>query len=248
MNINVNVDHPALHTQDDRLVPAVKINALVKDYPSPEGRTVRALDLPALTLPLGGEIAIAGPSGSGKTTLLNIIAGLLLPSRGDVRVLGKPISQMSEAQRDRARARNIGYVFQASNLLSGFSALENVLLSMTFAGNMPVSQQRERARNLLERVGLADRLNHRPAQLSSGQQQRVALARALANSPKLLLADEPTAHVDFATGRQIVELLRSICAENGAALLLVSHDRDLLATFQHVVTLQPAHVTDHSPV
>jgi ABC-type lipoprotein export system ATPase subunit len=151
---------------------------------------------------------------------------------------------MGEAARDRFRAQHIGYIFQTSNLIPGFSALENVLLSMGFAGTLPAGQRRTRAAELLGRVGLSDRLRHRPDQLSSGQQQRVAIARALANRPALVLADEPTAHVDYETGQQVVALLREVCAEHGAALLLASHDRELLAAFPNRLDLRasrPAH-------
>jgi ABC-type lipoprotein export system ATPase subunit len=211
--------------------PAIAIANLTKAYPGPDGAPVSVLSLPQLRLERGASMAIAGPSGSGKTTLFHIVAGLLPPSGGEVAVLGEPIGQLGEAARDRFRARNIGYIFQASNLLPGFSALENVLLAMGFAGTLPLMRRRRRAADLLERVGLSARLHYRPAQLSSGQQQRVAIARALANGPALLLADEPTAHVDYATGCEVVALIRAVCAEHGAALLLASHDRELLDTF-----------------
>jgi ABC-type lipoprotein export system ATPase subunit len=199
---------------------------------------VPALNLLQLQLDREASLAISGPSGSGKTTLFHIVAGLLQPSSGEISVLGEPIGQLSEAARDRFRARNIGYIFQTSNLLPGFSALENVLLALGFAGTLPASQRRRRAAELLERVGLSERMRHRPDQLSSGQQQRVAIARALANGPALLLADEPTAHVDYATGRQVVALIREVCAEHGTALLLASHDRELLDEFPNRLDLR----------
>jgi ABC-type lipoprotein export system ATPase subunit len=211
--------------------PAIAISNLTKTYPGPDGTPVPVLKLPQLQLDRGASMAIAGPSGSGKTTLFHLVAGLLAPSGGEIVVLGEPIGRLSEAARDRFRARHIGYIFQTSNLLAGFSALENVLLAMGFAGTLPTGQRRTRATELLARVGLSERLHHRPGQLSSGQQQRVAIARALANGPALLLADEPTAHVDYATGRQVVALIREVCAEHGAALLLASHDRELLDEF-----------------
>lgn len=222
------------------MTPAIEIRDLVKEYLDPEGAPVRVLEVPELTLPAGEALAVAGPSGAGKTTLFNIVAGLLLPTSGSVRVLGEEIGRLREDQRDRFRAQRIGYVFQTSNLLAGFSALENVLLAMGFADVARPAQRRARAQELLEQVGLGARLHYRPEQLSSGQQQRVALARALANRPALVLADEPTAHVDYATGQQVVALLRAFCAEQRAALLLASHDRELLATFERVVELRPA--------
>ena len=147
-----------------------------------------------------------GRSGCGKTTLLHVIAGISRPDSGAVRIDGCDITRLSEAGRDRFRADKIGYVFQTFNLLPGFSALENVLLGMSFAGGRPDAS---RARKLLERVGLKHRLTHRPAMLSVGEQQRVAVARALANRPKLLLADEPTANVDAAHQQQIIDLIRA---------------------------------------
>jgi ABC-type lipoprotein export system ATPase subunit len=135
---------------------------------------------------------------------------------------------MSESRRDRLRATSIGYIFQTFNLLHGFTVLENVLLGMTFGHGA----DRAFAENLLHRVGLQDRLHHRPRQLSTGQQQRVAVARALANRPRLVLADEPTGNLDFRSAGESLELIREACGENGAALLLVSHDREVLGRFE----------------
>lgn len=219
------------------MTSALTIRDLIKDYSGPEGERVRALELPVLDLPANTELAIAGPSGSGKTTLFNIVAGLLTPSSGDVLVLGEAIAKLPEAARDRFRARHIGYVFQTNNLLPGFSALENVLLAMGFADTVAPNERRARAQQLLARVGLSDRLHYRPAKLSSGQQQRVAVARALANRPALVLADEPTAHVDARNGALIAALLREACAEQGAALLLASHDPALLSSFAQVLRI-----------
>lgn len=227
--------------------PVLELTDLVKEYPAPDGPSLRVLDIPHVVLERGQQLALAGPSGSGKTTLLHCVAGLLVPTGGVIHVLGAPINRMGEAERDRFRAQQIGYVFQRANLLDGFSALENVLLAMGFANLVPAAQRRAKACDLLEQVGLAERLNYRPGQLSSGQQQRVALARALANQPALVLADEPTASVDHATGQQLVALLQRFCAERGAALLLVSHDRSVLGHFDDVADLcagriEPRHV------
>ena len=217
---------------------AIEIQQLAKDYRAPDGSVTPVLRIAELHLPLNNEMAIRGKSGSGKTTLLNILAGLLLPTSGQVRVLGQDMAVLSEAARDRFRAHTIGFVFQTPHLLAGFSAIENILLAMRAASKVPKQQQAHHAQLLLERVGLADRMNHKPAQLSSGQQQRVAVARAIANRPRLILADEPTAHVDDANGQRVMSLLRSYCAEQGAALLLASHDRDVLATFACVHSLE----------
>lgn len=226
---------------------ALELVNLIKDYSAPDGETLRVLDIPHLSLEAGAELAVAGPSGSGKTTLLHLVAGLLTPTSGEVRIGATVVNKLTEAQRDSFRARQIGYVFQRANLLDGFSALENILLAIGFANTLPADERRERAETLLAQVGLSDRQHHRPTQLSSGQQQRVALARALANAPNLVLADEPTASVDYETGRQLVTLLRQSCAERGAALLFVSHDRELLASFERVVTLRAGRIVEPGP-
>jgi putative ABC transport system ATP-binding protein len=185
------------------------------------------IDLPRLELAGGEQVALHGPSGSGKTTLLHLIAGILEADAGEIRIAGEPMTGRSELQRDRLRAASIGYVFQTFNLLQGYTALENVLLPMALAGRVDEA----RARALLDRVGLAQRLDHRPAQLSVGQQQRVAVARALANRPALVLADEPTGNLDPASGGAVLALIREVCRESESALLLVSHDRDVLGEF-----------------
>ncbi len=173
---------------------------------------------------------LAGESGSGKTTFLNLIAGILRPDAGVIQIDGAAVSSLSEAQRDRFRARTIGYIFQTFNLLQGYTCLDNVLLGMSFGAGV----NRAFAEELLKRVGLGERLHHRPRQLSSGQQQRVAVARALANRPKLVLADEPTGNLDHKNAREALALIRQACRENGAALLLVSHDREVLGQFDKV--------------
>ncbi len=206
---------------------ALAIEGLRKDYRAPDGSRAAVLDLPSFQLEAGEQAALHGPSGSGKTTLLHCIAGILRPDAGRVVVAGEEMVAASEAARDRLRARHVGYVFQTFNLLQGYSALENVLLAMAFAG----AADEAAARRMLERVGLGDRLEHRPAQLSVGQQQRVAVARALANRPSLVLADEPTGNLDPRSAQQALALVREVCREAGAALLLVSHDREILAAF-----------------
>ena len=176
---------------------------------------------------------MTGTSGSGKTTFLNIASGILAPDAGVVTVAGTPITLLSEAQRDRFRAQTIGFVFQTFNLLQGFTALENVLLGMLFAGKT----DRTRAEVLLERVGLKDRQNYMPHALSVGQQQRVAIARALANRPEIILADEPTGNLDPGTGETIIKLLKEICGEGGETLVIVSHQPQVMQSFKDVTDL-----------
>ncbi|HTO03989.1 MAG TPA: ABC transporter ATP-binding protein, partial [Opitutus sp.] len=170
-------------------------------------------------------------SGSGKTTFLHLIAGILAADSGTIMIDGAEMSALSESQRDRLRAEKLGYIFQTFNLLQGYTVLENVMLGMSFG---PRGSDRGHARQMLDRVGLGDRLHHFPRQLSTGQQQRVAAARALANRPKLVLADEPTGNLDRKRSREALSLIREVCEENGAALLLVSHDERVLAQFEHV--------------
>ena len=206
----------------------LEIRDLRKDYTSPEGELQRVLEVPSFTLEAGEQVAIAGSSGSGKTTFLNILAGILPADGGSVRFGEVEVTSLSEAERDRYRARELGYVFQSFHLLGGYSALENVVLGSSFGPGGDVAQARE----LLTRLGLAERLNHRPHQLSIGQQQRVALARALVGAPRLVLADEPTGNLDPRHALEALELLRELCREQGAALLLVSHDPAVLDSFE----------------
>jgi ABC-type lipoprotein export system ATPase subunit len=206
------------------------ITALRKSFVSPDGVRRTIVDVPAFSLEAGRQLALRGESGSGKTTFLHLIAGILAADAGSVRIGDADMAALSEPARDRLRAANIGYIFQTFNLLQGYSCLENVMLGMAFGGGA----DRTRAIAMLERVGLRDRLHHRPRQLSTGQQQRVAVARALANRPKLVLADEPTGNLDHKNARTALALIRETCRENGAALLLVSHDPEVLGAFEEM--------------
>ena len=214
-------------------MPVLEISSLKKSFVAPDGARSLVIDVPRFTLEAGEQVALAGASGSGKTTLLHLIAGILAPDSGRVVIAGEEMTALSEAGRDRLRARTIGYVFQMFNLLQGYTALENVMLGQMFGGGA----DSRRVRELLARVGLSGRLNYRPRQLSVGQQQRVAVARALANRPKLVLADEPTGNLDRRRAREALGLIREVCGENRAALLLVSHDQDALSQFDRVVSL-----------
>ena len=183
----------------------------------------------------GEQAILVGRSGCGKTTLLQVISGISRADSGSIVVDGVDITSLSEPGRDRFRAAKMGYVFQTFNLLPGFSALENVLLGMTFArGRRDVS----RARHLLDRVGLSHRAQHRPGMMSVGEQQRVAVARALANRPRLLLADEPTANVDPANQQNIVDLIRESCQEEEISLLMVTHAMEVAEQFNRVERLE----------
>ena len=214
-------------------MPLLEITGLQKSFTSPDGSRHVVVDVPSFILEEKAQMALRGESGSGKTTLLHLIAGILRPDAGRIVIGGREMSGLSEAGRDRLRAVSLGYIFQTFNLLPGYTCLENVLLGMSFGPGPEPS----RAESLLRRVGLGNRLHHRPKQLSTGQQQRVAVARAIANRPRLVLADEPTGNLDAANARDALRLIRETCAENGAALLLVSHDQEVLSQFDPVVDL-----------
>jgi ABC-type lipoprotein export system ATPase subunit len=179
----------------------------------------------------GEQVALVGPSGSGKSTLLHLISGILRPDEGTITLQDQEITQLSEAKLDRFRAQKIGYVFQSFHLLDGLTVLENVETAITFAGGSDYP----RARQILSEMGLEDRLDFFPPQLSVGQRQRVAVARAVVNEPPLVLADEPTANLDPPRAREVLDLIRDTCNRSGAALLVVSHDRDALAGFDRVI-------------
>jgi ABC-type lipoprotein export system ATPase subunit len=216
--------------------PALLVRDLVRRFRDPDGADRVVLDVKRLEVPAGGTLAVEGESGSGKTTLLHVIAGILPADAGTVEIAGERMDGLSEAARDRLRARRVGYVFQTFNLLASLSALENVEMAMAFRPGM--TGARARARAALERVGLADRLGHRPHQLSVGQQQRVAIARALAGTPDLVLADEPTSNLDRANARACLDLLLAFAKEAGAGLLVVSHDPSVLERFPDRLRLE----------
>ncbi|MBX3750415.1 MAG: ABC transporter ATP-binding protein [Opitutaceae bacterium] len=209
----------------------LEVTDLRKSFPTPDGSRVEVVRVAAFHLAAGAQCALRGESGSGKTTFLHLIAGLLAADRGRVALGAEIMTDLPESRRDRLRAAKIGYIFQTFNLLQGHTVLENVLLGMGFG---PRGADAAHARELLDRVGLSHRLRHFPRQLSTGQQQRVAVARALANRPALVLADEPTGNLDPRHGHEALGLIREVCRENGAALLLVSHDEQALGHFEDV--------------
>ena len=205
-----------------------------KSYREPGGQKLPVLGIERFEMTQGEQVALLGASGGGKTTLLNIIAGILTPDAGRVLIDGRDIAAMQEVVRDHFRAAKIGIIFQTFNLLPAFSALENVLLGMSFSGK---GVDRAFAKQLLERVGLGHRLNHSPQKLSVGEQQRVAVARSLANKPVLLLADEPTANVDPANQQLILDLIRDTCRDHRVSLLMVTHSLEVSGTFPRVEKL-----------
>jgi putative ABC transport system ATP-binding protein len=205
-----------------------------KSYQQPNGDPLPILSIARFNVAEGEQVVLVGRSGGGKTTLLHVISGITRPDSGQILFNGRSIEGLSEAANDRFRATWMGYVFQTFNLLPAFTALENVLLGMTFS-RKPVDSQR--ASQLLDRVGLGDRMQHKPTAMSVGEQQRVAVARALANNPALLLADEPTANVDTANQQQIIDLLRETCREEKIALIMVTHTSEVTVQFDRVEQL-----------
>ncbi len=211
---------------------------LSKVVPSAEGDLTILHDL-SLDLLRGDSLAIVGTSGSGKSTLLGLLAGLDLPSSGEITLAGKALSTLDEDQRARIRAEHVGFVFQSFQLLDSLNALENVMLPLELEGHRDA---RERARTLLERVGLGKRLTHTPRQLSGGEQQRVAIARAFAAEPAVLFADEPTGNLDTHTGEHISDLLFELNQERGTTLVLVTHDERLAQRCHRRIRLEAGHI------
>ncbi|WP_211218634.1 ATP-binding cassette domain-containing protein [Thermithiobacillus tepidarius DSM 3134] len=212
----------------------LEVRHLAKEVADSAGVLV-LLENISFSLQAGESVAIQGPSGAGKSTLLGLLAGLDLPTRGQVLLNGIDLFKLDENARARLRGQSIGFVFQSFQLLPSLTALENVMLPLELAGRRDA---RARAQEILERVGLAQRLSHYPAQLSGGEQQRVAVARAFAPEPPLLLADEPTGNLDQATGARIVDLLFSLNRERAATLVLVTHDPALAGRCERQLHLQ----------
>jgi putative ABC transport system ATP-binding protein len=220
----------------------LRLHEVVKHYPS-AGEVVRAIDGVSLEVSAGELVALYGPSGSGKTTLLMLAAGLLTPDSGQVRFDGRDIGRLSQRESARYRLRDVGFIFQSFHLMPGASAFENALIKLPVEG-LTIREARERTRPWLERVGLGERVNHLPAQLSMGERQRVAIARALVNEPRMLLADEPTGNLDSKRTREILELLRSVCRESEIGCLLVTHDAEAIAFVDRTLTLRDGRLSE----
>ncbi|MCD6263030.1 ABC transporter ATP-binding protein [Candidatus Bathyarchaeota archaeon] len=201
------------------------------------GEVIKALDGVNLRVHRGEYLSIVGPSGAGKTTLFNMIGGLDRPTRGRVIIDGVDISQLDAYELAWLRCRKIGYIFQTFNLIDTLTALENVALPTIFAG-VPRDEGERKAKRLLEAVGLGDRLNHKPRELSAGQQQRVAIARAMANDPAIILADEPTGNRDLHTGMEIINLLRDLNEKRGVTLISATHDLKMIGASDRVVYMR----------
>jgi len=220
--------------------PAIQVSDVVKAYPLSAGELV-AVDHLNLDIAPGEFVAVVGRSGSGKTTLLNLLAGIDRPTSGTVRVADIDLGSLSESGLAGWRGRRVGLVFQFFQLLPTLTVAENVMLPMDFAKSLPAGQRRDRAQQLLARVGVADQADKLPATLSGGQQQRAAIARALANDPPILLADEPTGNLDSATAEAVLELFAYLNAE-GRTIVVVTHERDIRAVASRQVTLMDGRV------
>ena len=230
-----------------RATPAVTLHGVTKTFPASGGTRLEVIDVEGLSIATGTWTALKGRSGSGKTTLLNLIAGISLPTAGAIAIDGVDIVAMTEARRDGFRARHVGYVFQTFNLLSAFSALENVMLAMMFTDAVPRRSHRQRAADILTRLGLAARLSHKAHQLSRGEQQRVAIARALANDPPVILADEPCANLDAQTARDVLAEFSTVCREGAKTVLIASHEDAVLAAADRVLDMAEINRADGRP-
>ena len=226
--------------QDSRILVATDV---VKTYRT-GAETVEALRGVSLSVERGEFIAVMGPSGSGKTTLLNCLSGLDDIDSGEVWIEGRDLHEMSDAKRTRHRAQEMGFIFQAYNLIPVFTAVENVELPLLMAGASP-SEARRRSEETLERVGLGDRKNHRPNELSGGEQQRVTIARALAGRPAIVWADEPTGNLDSETAGTIMELLRDL-NDDGLSLVLVTHDPTIGDSAKRLITMRDGRIESSS--
>ena len=215
--------------------PVIELLNVRKSFAMPGGETVDVLDIDSFAVATGEQCALEGQSGSGKSTLLHVISGIMRPDAGRVLIDSIDLGRRPAGPRDRVRADRLGLVFQQFNLLPGFTALENVLVAMTFGSGRA---DPARAAALLDAVGLSHRLHHKPAELSIGQQQRVAVARALANRPRAILADEPTASIDSAHQRQVIDLLRNTCSAQGVALVVVTHAAEVAEQFPRRLRLE----------
>ncbi len=221
----------------------VEIKDLSKVYSSGKIK-VTALQQVNFSLPRGKFLGVTGASGSGKSTLMNLLGGLDTPTSGDIRVEGKTVSKLNQEELSLYRRYQVGMIFQSFNLIASYSAWDNVALPLLFA-EVKKKQRMQKAEQMLDQVGLAERKDHRPAELSGGEQQRVAIARALVNQPKILLADEPTGNLDSKTARQIVQLLSNLRQKQNLTVIMISHEQALLKEYaDDIMCLQDGKVVD----
>ena len=218
----------------------IQLEELARHYEM-GGMTVKALDGIDMEIGRGEYVSIVGPSGSGKTTLFNMIGGLDRPSNGRVYIDGVDISKLDAYELAWLRCRKIGYIFQTFNLIPVLTAIENVSLPTVFAG-LPRDEGLEKAAKLLISVGLGERLDHRPTELSAGQQQRVAIARAMANDPAIILADEPTGNLDLNTGKEIIEILHNLNRDKNMTLMAATHDLKMIEASDRIIWMRDGQI------
>jgi ABC-type lipoprotein export system ATPase subunit len=224
-------------------VPLIELSAIRKVYDLGEVQ-VEALKSVTLAIDRGEFVALVGPSGSGKSTLMNTLGCLDRPTGGSYLLAGQEIVTLSSDERARVRNHRIGFVFQNFNLLARTSALENVELPLLYSRGLSARERHRRATELLEKVGLGNRLDHHPGQLSGGQQQRVAIARALANRPAILMCDEPTGNLDTRTSKEVIQLFRDLNRDDGITVILVTHDQAVAHTARRVIVLRDGEVVE----
>ena len=224
--------------------PIITLNDVHKVY-SIGSTKLRALDGISLSIYPGEFTCIIGRSGSGKSTMLNMIAGLEKPTKGQIRIAGKQISRMNEAQLVQFRLDNVGFVFQSFNLFAMHTAADNVAMPLMYKGTNKIQRTRQ-AKKMLTAVGLQSHMNHKPTQMSGGQQQRVGIARALVTKPKIMFADEPTGNLDLKTSREILRLIRSICKERNTTLIMVTHDPEMAQYADRVIMLLDGKVLENT--
>jgi putative ABC transport system ATP-binding protein len=239
------VGDPAVSPHGGQAPPVIELRGVTKLYRNGT-LSVAALRGVDLTVGAGDYVAVMGPSGSGKSTLMHIVGCLDVPTDGTYRLAGQDVSTMSEAALAHVRNRRVGFVFQQFNLLASMTALRNVELPLSYAG-VPAPARRARALDALERVGLADRVQHRPGELSGGQQQRVAVARAIVTDPDVILADEPTGNLDSTAAAEVAELLQALHA-GGKTVVLITHEADVAAHARRTVRLRDGLVVDETAV
>jgi len=227
-------------------MPLIEVTAVAKHYDLGDVR-VDALKGVSLSIERGEYVALVGPSGSGKSTLMNTLGCLDRPTSGSYRLDGREVVTLSKDERAAVRNKHLGFVFQNFNLLPRTSALENVELPMVYARGVPARERHRRAREALESVGLGDRLDHHPTQLSGGQQQRVAIARALVNGPSILMGDEPTGNLDSRTGQDVIALFRRLNRDQGLTVIIVTHDTEVAASADRIVTLRDGLIVSDAP-
>ncbi len=224
----------------------IELRGICKVYDLGEVKVEALKDL-SLTIKEGEYVALVGPSGSGKSTLMNTVGCLDTPTAGSYRLADEEVADLNRDARARIRNERIGFVFQNFNLLPRTSAIENVELPLLYASELSARQRRKRAIEMLELVGLGDRMDHHPGQLSGGQQQRVAIARALVNGPSILMADEPTGNLDSRTSRDVIALFRELNEQSGITLIMVTHDQDIAGNAKRIIVMRDGGIVEDTP-